>query len=201
MYVVLCLFCELGSIVQSVSHVQLFMTPWTAAHQASLFSIISQSLLKLMYIEPMRLYNHLVLCCPRLLLPSIFSSIRVFSNESALHMRWPKYWSFSLSSASVPPMNIQDWFPFGLPGLISLQFYGFSSFIFQCISLKREKLLCVFWMMTLMSPVLMARYSCTRFGYSKLMDSQMSLEHMRLWLSNLYFMFYRKRKRADGRLK
>lgn len=101
-------------------------------------------------------------------------------------------------------MNIQNWFPFGLTGLVSLQFSGFSSFIFQCISLKREKLLFVFWMMKklkLTSPVPMASYSSRKFGYSKFMNSQMSLEHIRLWLSNLYFMVYRIRKRAVVRLK
>ena len=72
-------------------------TPWTAASQASLFFTISQSLLKLMYIELVMPSNHLILCCPLLLLPSIFPSIRVFSSESAHPIRWPKYWSFSFS--------------------------------------------------------------------------------------------------------
>ena len=85
------------SSVQSVSHVQLFATPWTAARQASLTITNSWSLLKLMSIESVTLSNHLILCCPLLLLPSIFSCIRVFSNESALHIKWPKYWSFSIS--------------------------------------------------------------------------------------------------------
>ena len=82
-------------IVQSLSHAQLFATPWTAAGQSSLFFTISWSLLKLMSIELVMPYNHLVLCHPFLLLPSVFPSIRVFSNESALRIRWPKYWSFS----------------------------------------------------------------------------------------------------------
>ena len=73
------------------------MTPWTTAHQASLSFATSQSLLKLMSIESVMLSNHLILCCPLLLLPSIFPSISVFSNESVLHIRWPKYWSFSFS--------------------------------------------------------------------------------------------------------
>ena len=84
------------SSVQSLSHVRLFVTPWTAARQASLSITNSQSLLKLMSIESAMPFNHLILCRP-LLLPSILPSIRVFSNESALHIRWPKYWSFSLS--------------------------------------------------------------------------------------------------------
>ena len=78
------------------------MTPWTAACQASLSFIISQSLLKLMSIESVMPSNHLILCRSLLLLPSIFPSIRVFSNESALHIRWPKYWSFSFN---ISPSN------------------------------------------------------------------------------------------------
>ena len=73
------------------------MTPWTAAHQGSLSTTNSQSLLKLMSIESVMPSNHLILCCPLLFLPSVFPSIRVFSNESALHIRWPKYWSFSFN--------------------------------------------------------------------------------------------------------
>ena len=84
-------------VVQSLSHVRLFATPWTTAHQAFLSSTISQSLFKLMSIESVILSKHLILCHPLLLLPSIFPSIRVFSNESALHIRRPKYWSFSFN--------------------------------------------------------------------------------------------------------
>ena len=82
------------SVTQSL---RLFVTPWTAACQASLSFTISQSLLKLMSIELVMPSNHLVLCCPLLLPPSMFPSIRIFSNELALHVRWPKYWSFSFS--------------------------------------------------------------------------------------------------------
>ena len=110
--------------VQLLSHVQLFATPWTVACQASLFITNSQSLLKLMSIELVMSSNHLILCCPLLLLLSIFLSIRVFSNESVLHIRWPKIWSFS--SASILPMNIQDWFPLGWTGWIPLQSKGLS---------------------------------------------------------------------------
>ena len=85
------------SSVQLLSHVRLFVTPWIAAHQASLSIANSQSLLKLMSIESVMPSNHLIFCCPLLLPPSIFSSIRVFSNGSVLHIRWPKYWSFSFS--------------------------------------------------------------------------------------------------------
>ena len=85
----------LFSSVQSLSRVRLFVAPWTAARQASLSITNSQSLLKLMSIEAVMPSNHLILCCPLLLLPSIFPSIRVFSNESVFRIRWPKYWSFS----------------------------------------------------------------------------------------------------------
>ena len=85
------------SSVQSLSLVWLFATPWTTARQASLSITNSQSPPKPMSIESVMSSNHLILCCPLLLLPPIFPSIRVFSNESALHNRWPKYWSFSFS--------------------------------------------------------------------------------------------------------
>ena len=109
--------------VQLISHVQLFITPWTTVYQAFLSIANSQSLFKLMSIESVMPSNHLILCHPLLLPPSIFPSIRVFSNESVLHIRWPKYWSFSFS---IIPMNIQDWFPLGWTGWISLQSKGVS---------------------------------------------------------------------------
>ena len=90
------------SSVQSLSRVQLFATPLTTARQASLSITNSQSLPKLMSIESVMPSNHLILCCPLLLLPSIFPSIRVFSNESALRIKWPKYWSFSFN---ISPSN------------------------------------------------------------------------------------------------
>ena len=98
--------CVLGckdsrsSVVQLLSRVRLFSTPWTAAHQASLSFTISWSLLKVMSIESVMPSNHLILYHPLLLLPSIFPSIRVFSNESALCIRWPKFWSFSISPSN-----------------------------------------------------------------------------------------------------
>ena len=104
------------SSVQLLSRVQLFATPWTAAHQASLSITSFWSLLKLMSIESVMPSNHLILCRP-LLLPSIPPSIRVFSNESTLCMRWPKYWSFS---SSISPSNEH-------PGLISLGWTGWIS--------------------------------------------------------------------------
>ena len=89
-------------VVQSLSRVRLFETAWTAARQASLSFTVSQSLPKLMSIESVMPSNHLILCRPLLLLPSIFPSIRVFSKESGLHIKWPKYWSFSFS---ISPSN------------------------------------------------------------------------------------------------
>ena len=98
-----------GKSVQSLSRVRLFATPWTAARQASPSRTNSWSLPKLMSnesVHPSMPFNHLILCRPLLLLPSIFPSIRVFSNESVLHIRWPKYGVSA--SASVLPLNIQD---------------------------------------------------------------------------------------------
>ena len=97
--------------VQSLSRVRLFATPWIAAHQASLFITISRSLLRLTSIESVMPSSHLILGRPLLLLPPIPPSIRVFSNESTLHVRWPKYWSFSFSI--IPSKEI--------PGLISFR--------------------------------------------------------------------------------
>ena len=93
---ILLVFCDFV-VVQLLDRVRLFATSWTAAHQAFRCFTISQSLLKLMSIELVMPSNHLTLCRPLLLLPSIFPSIRVFSNESVLHNRWPKFWSFSFS--------------------------------------------------------------------------------------------------------
>ena len=91
-------------VVQSLNHIWLFSTPWTAACQASLSFTISQSLLKVMAIESVMPSNYLILCSPLLLLSSIFPSIRVFSSASVLHIRWPKYWNFSFSF-SISPCN------------------------------------------------------------------------------------------------
>ena len=105
-----CVLVQFSS-VQSLSRVRLSVTPWTAACQASLSITSSRSLLKLMSVESAMPSNHLILCHPLLLLPSIFPSIRVFSNESALLIRWPKYWSFCFN---ISPFNEQ-------PGLISFR--------------------------------------------------------------------------------
>ncbi|KAB0337272.1 hypothetical protein FD755_025669 [Muntiacus reevesi] len=107
--------------VQSLSRVQLFVTPWTAAHQASLFITNSWSLCKLISTESVMPSNHLILCHSLLLLPSIFPSIRVFSNESVLCIRWPKYWSFSFN---ISPSNEH-------PGLVSFRMDWLDLFAVQ----------------------------------------------------------------------
>ena len=109
-----------GPSVQSLSRVWLFVTPWTTAHQVSLSITTSQSLLKLMSIALVMPSNHLILCCPLLLMLSIFPRIRVYSSESVLCIRWPKYWISA--SASV----LQDRFPLGWTSWISLQSMGLS---------------------------------------------------------------------------
>ena len=114
-----------GEVQFSHSVVSDSETPLTAAHQASLSITNSRSLLKLMSIEPVMPSNHLILCCPLLLLPSIFPSIRIFSNESALCIHWPKYWSFSISTSS--EWIVKADFFLGSTGLISLQFKILSS--------------------------------------------------------------------------
>ena len=108
-------------LVQLLNHVQLFVTPWTTAHQASLSITNSQSLLKLMSIELVMPSNHLILSCPLLLLPSIFPSIRVFSKESVLHIRFSKYWNFTFS---ISPSNEYS-------GLISFRIDLFDLFAVQ----------------------------------------------------------------------
>ena len=135
-------FCRLYSIitplyfssVQSFSHIQLFATPWIAAHQASLSITNSRSLLKLISIKSVMASNHLIPCCP-LLLSSIFPSIRVFSNKLALRIRWPKYGASA--SASVLPINIWGWFSLGWTGLISLQSKGLSG-VFSSMLFPKE---------------------------------------------------------------
>ena len=112
------------SSVQLLSRVQLFATPWTAACQFSLSITNSWSLLKLMSIKSVMPSNHLILCHPLLLPPSIFLSIRVFFNESVLHIRWPKYWSFSFNSS--PSNEYSGLISLGWTGWISLQAKGLS---------------------------------------------------------------------------
>ena len=127
-------------VVQSLSRVQLFLTPWTAARQASLSFTISQSLLRFMSIDMVMQSSHLILCCPLLLLPSVLPSIRVFYNESALHVRWSKYWSFRFS---ISPSNEYsglisfriDWFDLlAVQGTLKslLQHHSSKASILQC---------------------------------------------------------------------
>ena len=126
-------------VVQWFSCVQLFVIPWTAAYQASLSFTIFWSLLKLMSIESVMPSNHLILCRPLLLSPSIFPSVRVFSNELALHIRWPNYWSFSFSISPsneysrLIPFRI-DWFDLAVQGTLKnlLQYYSSKALILWC---------------------------------------------------------------------
>ena len=137
-------------VVQLLSHVRLFATAGTAAHQASLSITNSQSLLRLMTIESMLPSNHLILCHPLLLLPSILSSIRVFSNESVLHFRWPKYWSFSFSNS--PSNEYSGLVSFRMDWLDSLAVQGTLKSLLQCHSLEASILQCsAFFMVQLTS--------------------------------------------------
>ena len=123
--------------VQLLSRVGLFVTPWTAAHQASLSITSFQSLLKLMSIGSVMPSNHLILCCPLLLLPSIFPSIRVFSNDSVLHIRWPKYWSFSFSIS--PSNEYSGLISFRMDWLDILQSKGLSR-VFSNTTVQKHQL-------------------------------------------------------------
>ena len=120
------------SSVQPLSGVWLFVTPWTAVCQSSLFITRFRSLLKLMSLHSVMPFNHLILCCPLFLLPSIFPSIGVFSNESTLHMRSPKYWSFSFSIS--PSNEYSGLISFRLTGWISLQSKTLKSLLQHHIS-------------------------------------------------------------------
>ena len=115
------------TVVQSLSHVQLFATPWTTALQASLSFTMSQSLLKVMSIESVMPSSHLILCYPLLLLTSIFPSIRVFSKKLAICIRWPSIGASA--SASILPKSIQSWFSLGFTGLIFLLSKGLKSLL------------------------------------------------------------------------
>ena len=147
----ICIYTSVSVSVQSLSHIRLFVTPWTAARQASLSHTNSQSPPKPMSIESVMPSNYLILCHPLFLLPSIFPSIRVFSNESALCIRWPKYWSFSFN---ISPSNEH-------PGLISfrmdwldlLAVQGTCKSLLQHHSSKASILLCsAFFILQLSDP-------------------------------------------------
>ena len=128
-------YIKLFTSVQPLSRVQLFATPWTAARQASLSIANSWSLLKLMSIESVMPSNHLILCCPLLPLPSLFPSIRVFSSESVLHIRWPKYWSFSFS---ICPSNEYSGLIFRMDWLDLLAVQGTLKSLLQQQSSKHQ---------------------------------------------------------------
>ena len=135
-----CIYRFQFSSVQSLSRVRLFVTPWTAARQASLSITNSLSLFKFMSIESVMPSNHLILGHPLLLLPSIFPSIRVFSNESVLHIRWPMYWSFSFS---ISPSNVYaGLISFRINWLDLLAVQGTLKSLLQHHSLKASILQC-----------------------------------------------------------
>ena len=137
-------------VVQSLSRVQLFVTPWTAACQSSLSFTITQSFLKLMSIKLVMASNHLILCCP-LLPPSIFLSIRVSSNESVLCIRWPKYWSFSFSIS--PSNEYSGLFSFRIDWFDLLAVQGTLQSLLQHYSLKASILqLSAFFIVQLSHP-------------------------------------------------
>ena len=139
---------KLLSIVQSLSHILHFATPWTAAHQASMSFTISQSLLKFMSIESVMPSSHLILCLPLFLLPSIFPSIRIFSSESALRIRWSKYWSFSFS---ISPSNEYSGMISFRVDWLDLAVQGTLKSLLQCHSLKASILRCSAFFMVQLS--------------------------------------------------
>ena len=124
------------TVILSLSCVQLFVTPWTVAHQASLSFTVSWSLLKFMSIELVIQPNNLICCHPLLLFPSAFPSIRVFSIELALHIERPKYWSFNFSISF--SMNIQGWFHLMLTSLISLKSKGLAKLFSSTMVQKHQ---------------------------------------------------------------
>ena len=127
------------AVVHSLRWIRLFATPWTAAHQGSLSFTISQNLLKFMSIESMMSSNHLVFSCPLLLLPSIFPRIRIFSNESALCIQWPKYWSFNFSIS--PSNEYSGFISFRIDWLDLLAIQGTLKSLLQHHSSQKHK----FW--------------------------------------------------------
>ena len=141
-------------VVQLLSHGYSVMSEWTAAYQVSLSFTVSQSLLKLMSIESMMPSNHLILCFPLLLLPSIFPSIRVFSNESIHCIRWPEYWSFSFSIS--PSNEYSGLISFGMDWLDLLAVQGTLKSLLQHHSLKASILQCSTFFMVQLSPLYMS---------------------------------------------
>ena len=149
---------SLLSLVQSLSHVLLFVNPWTAALQASLSITNPQSLLKLISIESVMPSNHLILCCPLLLLPSIFPSIRVFSSEPVLRVRWPKYWNLSFS---INPSNeYSELISFRIEWLDVLAVQGTLKSLLQHHSSKASILWCSAFFIVQLSSV-HVQFSCS----------------------------------------
>ena len=167
------IFVQVSSY-QSLSHVRLFATPWTAACQALLSITNSRSLPKLVFIESVMPSNHLILCCPLLLLPSIFSSIRVFSNESTLRMRWPKYWSFSFNIS--PSNEHSELISFRMDWLDLLAVQGTLKSLLQNHSSKASILRCsAFFIVQLSHPYMITgkTISLTRQTFADKVMSQL----------------------------
>ena len=167
------IFVQVSSY-QSLSHVRLFATPWTAACQALLSITNSRSLPKLVFIESVMPSNHLILCCPLLLLPSIFSSIRVFSNESTLRMRWPKYWSFSFNIS--PSNEHSELISFRMDRLDLLAVQGTLKSLLQNHSSKASILRCsAFFIVQLSHPYMITgkTISLTRQTFADKVMSQL----------------------------
>ena len=178
------------SSVQWLSHIWLFETPWTTALQESPSITNYQSVLKLKSIEFVMPSNHLILSHPLLLLPSIFPSIRVFSNESVLHIRWP---NLGVSNTvSVFPMDNQDWFPLGLTGWISLHSKGLSRSLLQHHSSKASILQCSAFFIVLLSHPHMITGKTTALTRRTFVGKIMSLLYN--MLSRLVILFFPKSK-------
>ena len=172
-------------VVQLLSCVLLFATPWTAAHQASLSFTISRSLLKLMSIDSVMPFNHLILCHhPLLCLPSIFPSIRVFS-ESALHIRWPTYWSFNFSIR--PSTEYSELISFRIDWFDFLDVQGSLRSLLQHQSLKASVLWCSAFFTVQLSHLYMATGKTIALTIWSFVGKVMSLLFNTLSLSLLYF--------------
>ena len=167
------------SSVQSLSHVRLSVTPWMAARQASLSITNSWSSLKLMFIKLVMPSNHLILCCPLFLLPPIPPSIRVFSNESTLHMRWPKYWSFSFGIS--PSKEQQGLISFRMDWLDLLAVQGTLKNLLQHHSSKAS----ILWCSAFFTVQLSHSYMTYSLNLALLVWHQMILFHITQWASSI----------------
>ena len=173
--------------VQSLSHVRLFVTPWTAAHQAFLSFTNSRSLLKLMSTKSVMLSSHLILCHPFLLLPSIFPSIRVFSNESVLCIRWPKYWSFSFNIS--PSNEHSGLISFRMDWLDLLAVQGTLKSLLQHHSSKASILWCSAFFIVHLSHSYMTVGKTTALTRRTFVDKVMSLLFNNVWNRLLYIVW------------